>query len=226
MEFLKLFLVVFFPLVSFPAAGRRIRRFLWVAGLLGVVGLLHARTLLRVASTFLLLVRVLLDGARTILAVLCFENSVVDGVASNVLGDANIVVAAARRGENVSGSHSLTFQNLVFERFAESVCMDSFAVNSHNSVTCHPFMHAPSFARAFVGGSWWIGVFDGGMGVSGTARMDESLHDGIHSVSACSNSSFKGFSEYHGSPCARWNAFPNSRSERGHAFKKGYFVQG
>ena len=34
-----------------------------------------------------------------------FENSLVDGFAGNVLGDADIVVAAARRGENASGSH-------------------------------------------------------------------------------------------------------------------------
>ena len=32
-----------------------------------------------------------------------FENSVVDGVACNVLGDANIVVAAARRGRMLLG---------------------------------------------------------------------------------------------------------------------------
>ena len=87
-------------------------------------------------------------------------------------------------------------------------------MNSHNSVTCHSSMHAPSLARAFVGGGCEICVFDGGVGICG--RMDESLHDGIHSVSACSNSSFKGFSDHHGSPCARWNAFPNSRSELGH----------
>ena len=119
--------------------------------------------------------------------------------ASNVLGDANIVVAAARRGENASVSHSPTFENSVFERLTEPVCMDSFAVNSLCSVTCHPSTHAPSLARAFVGGSCGTGVFDGGMyicgglGVSGTARMDESLHDGIHSVSACSNSRLKRF---------------------------------
>ena len=120
---------------------------------------------------------------------------------------------------------SLTFQNLVFERLAEPVCMDSFAVNSHNSVTCHPSMHAPSLTRAFVGGSCGIAVF-GGLVVSGTARMDESLHDGIHSVSAYSNSSFKGFSDYHGSPCARWNAFPIQVRSVVMTFREKQSVQG
>ena len=51
----------------------------------------------------------------------------------------------------------------------------------------------------------------GGLGVRCTARMDESLHDGIHSVSARPISRIKGFSEYRGHSRARWNA----RSERG-----------
>ena len=62
----KLFLIVFSHRSRFQVRGDEF------AGSSGLsVGLMHERTLLRVASTFLLLVRVLLDGARTILAVLC-----------------------------------------------------------------------------------------------------------------------------------------------------------
>ena len=64
-------------------------------------------------------------------------------------------------------------------------------VGSFNSFGRHSSMHAPSrLARAFVGeccGAGGVGVC-GGFGVSGTARMDESLHDGVHSVPACSPS--------------------------------------
>ena len=71
MEFLKLILISFFPSVSFQGAGRRICRFLKTVALLGVAGLLHARTLLTVTSTGLLLVGTLLDVARMMLTVLC-----------------------------------------------------------------------------------------------------------------------------------------------------------
>ena len=56
-----------------------------------------------------------------------------DGATGNVLGDMDIIGAAARRGENAFGSHSIEFENSVFTRPAESNCMKRFAgVNSFN----------------------------------------------------------------------------------------------
>ena len=85
-----------------------------------------------------------------------FENSLVDGVAGNVLGDADSVVAAARHGENASGGRSLKLENSVSGCLAEPVCMNSFDGKSLNSVTCHPSMHAPSLAFEGVL-HWWDG---------------------------------------------------------------------
>ena len=59
----------------------------------------------------------------------------------------------------------------------------------------------------------------GGLGVWSTARVDESLHDGILSVPASPNSRIEGFSECHDFSCARRNAFANSRSVRGHELR-------
>ena len=91
----------FFPSVSFPGAGRRICRFLRVAGLLGVVGFCACEDAFEggeyVSSSGTGAAGWGEDNLGGPLH--DFENSVVDGVASNVLGDANIVVAAVRRGE-------------------------------------------------------------------------------------------------------------------------------
>ena len=153
--FLKLFLILFFLRVSFPGAGTRICRFLRVAGLLGVAGLLHARTLLRVASMVASAGAGILGWSENNFdgPVHDLQNSLVVGVAGNVLGNAGIVAASARRGENDVGGHPLEFENSVCVRLAEPVCMNSFGGNSLNSVTCHPSMLAPSLARVIDGKS-------------------------------------------------------------------------
>ena len=125
-------------------------------------------------------------------------NSLVDGATGNVLGDMDIVGAAARRGENDVRGDSSQFENSVHVRLAEPGCMNSFDGNSLNSLTCHPSMRAPSLARVFDGESGRVsrmfcrqGV---GRGLRGrdTARLDASLHDVIRSVPACCYPEFKG----------------------------------
>ena len=49
----------------------------------------------------------------------------------------------------------------------------------------------------------------------GTARVDGSLHDVIHSVSACSDSLIRGHTECHGSSCGQMGSSPDSRVVRG-----------
>ena len=76
-------------------------------------------------------------------------NSLVDGAPGSVLGDMDIVGAAARRGENGLGGCSIEFENSVYTRPAERFA----GMNSVNSLICHPSMHAPSLARVFDGKS-------------------------------------------------------------------------
>ena len=54
------------------------------------------------------------------------QNSLVVGVAGNVLGNAGIVAASARRGENDVGGRSSELANSVYVRLAAPVCMNSF----------------------------------------------------------------------------------------------------
>ena len=107
-------------------------------------------------------------------------------------------------------------------RPAESVCMNSFVgVNSLNSGTCHPSMHAPSLARVFDGESGRVSGMDCREGVGGgsrgrdTARSDALLHDVIHFVPVRGNPRVQRLHEYHDCSCARWSASSNSRPERG-----------
>ena len=95
-------------------------------------------------------------------------------------------------------------------------------LNSLSSLICHPSMHAPSLASVMCVES--VGVVGverfchGDTGVArllGTARVDGSLHDVIHSVSACSNSLIRGHTECHGSSCGQMGSSPNSRVVRG-----------
>ena len=74
----------------------------------------------------------------------------------------DIVGAAARRGEKDVGGHSLEFENSVYVRLVEPVCMNRFDGNSVNSFTCHPSMHAPSLARVVDGECDGVGVMVSG----------------------------------------------------------------
>ena len=63
----------------------------------------------------------------------------------------------------------------------------------------------------------------------GTARVDGSLHDVIHSVSACPNSRIRGHTECHGFSCGQLCSSPNSRVVRGPGLRgvtKGQVRQG
>ena len=90
-------------------------------------------------------------------------------------------------------------------------------LNSLNSLSCHPSMHAPSLASVTCVesiGVVGVGKFcHGDTGVArwlGTARVDGLLHDVIHSVSACPNSRIRGHTECHGSSCGQLCSSPNS----------------
>ena len=149
------------------------------------------------------------------------QNSLVAGVAGNVLGDAGSVAASARRGENDVGGHSLEFENSVYVRLAEPVCMSSLDGNLLNSVTCHPSMHAPSLARVIDGKSGGFGGMvsgeGSGRGLRGgeTARLDVLLHDVFRPVPACSCLRIQGLPEFYDCSCARESTCSNSRPVRG-----------
>ena len=129
------------------------------------------------------------------------------------------LLAAARCGENSCNGHLLEFKNLLLA--AESG-YSLHRLNSLNSLICRPSMHAPSLASVMcVEGVGVVGVGEfchGDTGVArllGTARVDGSLHDVIHFVSACSDSLIRGHTECHGSSCAQMGSSPNSRVVRG-----------
>ena len=141
------------------------------------------------------------------------------GVAASSWRELDVAVAAARCGENNCNCHLLEFKNSLFA--AESG-YSLHRLNSLNSLICHPSMHAPSLASVmFVESVGVVGVgrFCHGDTVVarwlGTARVDGSLHDVIHSVSACPNSRIRGHTECHGSSCGQLCSSPNSRVVRG-----------
>ena len=113
------------------------------------------------------------------------ENSVVARVAACPVRELDATSAAARCGENFRNGHLLEFKNLLLA--AESG-YSLHCVNSLSSLICHPSMHAPSLASEMcvesVGDVGDVGVGRFGEGDTG-ARVDGSLHDVIHSVSAC-----------------------------------------
>ena len=121
-------------------------------------------------------------------------NSLVDGATSNVLGDMDIVGGCCTTWGECFRGHPLQFENSVYARPAESICMNRFAgVNSLHSVTCHPSMHAPSLARVFGGESGRVSGMDCREGVGAgsrgrdIARLDALVHDVIHFVPASGN---------------------------------------
>ena len=148
-----------------------------------------------------------------------FENSLVAGDAANALGDVDVAVAAARRGENNCVDHLLEFKNSLLAASAESVYALN-CLNSLNSLICHPSMHSPSLARVFdVKNGGVSGMVSGegvGRGSRGrdTARLDALLHDVIRSVPACGNPRIQGLLEYYDWSYARWSTSSNSRLER------------
>ena len=147
------------------------------------------------------------------------ENSVVAGVAASTGRELDVAVAGARCGENNCNGHLLEFRNSLLA--AESG-YSLHRLHFLNSLICHPTMHAPSLASGLFGenvGVVGVGRFcHGDTGIArwlGTARVDWSLHDVIHSVSACSNSLIRGHTECHGSSCGQMGSSPNSRVARG-----------
>ena len=114
------------------------------------------------------------------------ENSVVAGVAASSTLELDVAVTAARCGENNCNGHLLEFKNSLLA--AESG-YSLHRLNSLNSLTCHPSMHAPSLASwLFVDSVGVVGLGrfgEGDTGVArwlGTARVDGSLHAGSQSV--------------------------------------------
>ena len=80
------------------------------------------------------------------------------GDAANALGDVDVAVAAAHRGENNFDDHLLEFKNSLLAASAESGYVLN-CVNSLNSFACHPSMHAPSLSHTHTCGrelwGWW-----------------------------------------------------------------------
>ena len=146
------------------------------------------------------------------------ENSVVARVAASSRRELDVAFAAARRGENNCNGHLLEFKNSLL---AAGSGYSLHRLDSLNSLICHPSMHAPSLASEMcVGNDGVVGVrrfCHGDTVVSrllGTARVD-GLHDVIRSVSARSDSLFRGHTECHGSSCGQMGSSPNSRVVRG-----------
>ena len=131
--------------------------------------------------------------------------------AANALGDVDVAVAAARRGENNCDDHLLELKNSLLAASAESEYALN-CLNSLNSLMCHPSMHAPSLARVVdVKHGGFSGMVCGeGVGrVSrgrDTARLDALLHDVIHSVLACGHPRIQGLPEYYDCFYARWRS--------------------
>ena len=165
---------LFFLTISF-LGGRTNLQVPPAAACLGVAGLLHARTLLTMTRSGLLLVGASCGRGETVLDGFVHDlpNSLVDGATGSVLGDMDIVGAAAQRGETALGGYSMEFEKSVYTRPAESSCMKRFVgVNSFNSLICHPSMHAPSLARVFDGKSGGVSGMVCCEGVGGRVKRE------------------------------------------------------
>ena len=191
---------------------------------MGVAVLLDARTLLIATRSRLLLLLAVLDGARALSTILNTLLRIRWWQGLQLCGSWT-AVAAARCGENNCNFHLLEFKNSLL---AAKSGYKLHRLNSLNSLTCHPSMHAPSLASGlFVesGGVVGVGRFgEGDTGVArwlGTARVDGSLHAGIQSVSACPNTRIRGLTECHGSSCGQLGSSPNSRVVRGPGLRGG-----
>ena len=149
----------------------------------------------------------------------------VAGVAASSGRELDVAFAAARCGENNCNGHLLELKNSLLAGESD---YSLHRLHSLDSLICHPSMHALSLANVMCVES--VGVVGerrfchGDTGVSrllGTARVDGSLCDVIHSVSACSNSLIRGHTECHGSSCGQMGSSPDSRVVRGPELRGG-----
>ena len=104
-------------------------------------------------------------------------NSLVDGATGNVLGDMDIVGAAARRGEKAYSIDTRPAELNRVKRFA--------GVNSFDSVICRPSVHAPSLARVFDGKSGWVSGMVCCEGVGRGLRGRDTARSGALQHPAC-----------------------------------------
>ena len=211
------FMVLFFSNSFLSRCGRPLCNFLRELYCMGVAVLLDARTILIATRLRLLLFLAMLDGARTLSTILCTSLRIRWWQGLQPVLD--VAFAAARCGENNCNGHLLEFKNSLL---AAELGYSLHRLNSFNSLICHPSMHAPSLASGMfvesvgVGGVGRFGEGDtGDARWLGTACVDGSLHAGIQSVSARSNSLIRGHTECHGSSCGQMGSSPNSHVVRG-----------